>query len=317
MQRYLSLLVRICLGAVLVVFFLSLASFKPGPAVSAAPEAIGESSYAVHFLPSNFPRLCVGDSHSYAFMVKFIEPEEYEPVEYDENGLPLPVPLIGYTARVSATNGTVSPAEFNMGSPYHVFRFDYTAQSEGTEVLQVTIEGGASGSATKTLQIAGSCRYDLRFFARERYTEEGAGYEAVFKGRGYFFLNRTIARSAKLVGDGSHNVSLGIWAEAPEVFTCSMVPLRTGGSFIIDGELHSAYDFMSVNLDFESVPLPDSMRFDCQALGLGTVTFNFPIGQQTADGKSLNMKGLTFPLSGGVETITLGSVQFTVYVKQK
>jgi hypothetical protein len=317
MQRYLSWLVRVCLGAVLVVLFLSLASLKPVPAVSAAPEALAESNYAVHFLPSNFPRLCVGDSHSYAFMVKFIEPEEYEPVEYDENGLPLPVPLIGYTARVSATNGTVSPSEFYMGSPYHVFRFTYTAQSEGTEVLQVTIEGGAAGSAAKTLQIAGSCSYNLRFFARERYTEEVGGYEAVFNGRGSFGLNRTIARAATLVGDGSHTVSLGMWADAPGAFSCNMVPLRTGGSFNIDGNLHSAYDFMSVNLDFASVPLPDSMRFDCQALGMGTVTFNFPIGQQTADGNSLNMTGLTFPISGGVDAVTLGSVRVTVVVKQK
>ncbi len=290
----------------------------PGPDSTAmASPSIAVDQYAVHFLPNYFFRLCVGDSHYYAFMVKWIETEDPEPIPVDENGLPYPVPLKVYHARVTATNGTVNPSDFYITSPSQTFRFNYTAQSEGQETLQVTLTDGASGEASKTLQIIGTCNYDLSFFAKERGSNQGGSFEVAFNGEGSFSLDSTAADSNTIKGNGTNQAALGMWAEAPGAFFCSLVPMRADSTFKIEGTLRPDYSFMTVSIYFDPMTFPGNMHFDCSAMGLGDLAFDIPVDSNTSNMDDMNMVMLTFPITGGVDHFNFGKSQGTVIVTLK
>lgn len=308
-----KLWLRICLRVALILFFIVLASLPTArPAAAKEPD-----SYIVNFLPNNFFRLCVGDSHTYAFMVKWVETEDPDPVQFDGNGLPILPPLHVYKVKVTATNGTVEPSEFPILQPSQVFRFKYTAQSEGQESIQVTITDGATGQGSKILQVLGQCDYKLDFFAKQVETVETGGFDVVFQGRGDFSLDRTAADSSSIKGNGTDQAALGIWAEITGLFACQMDPLRDDSTFKVEGTLRPDYGFMTVSLYFDPFTFPGNMHFDCAAVGLGNVTMDVPVGEQTGDANSLNMVGLTFPITGGSDYFDFGKSQGVVVVTMK
>jgi hypothetical protein len=302
----------------LICLLLIVPALFTGPPPSAEARQLQQpSNYAVHFLPNFFSRLCVGDSHRYSFWVKRIEPEEYEPVPVDEFGNFLRIPLIGYTARVSATHGIVEPAEFYSDTPQRVFTFKYTAQREGPENIQVTIEDGATGQAIKNLQILGTCNYDLYFFAKERQTDGPGGFEAVFNGSGDFSLDRTGAGANFVRGNGTDRVSLGLWATSPGLFLCTMNPIRTSGTFNIEGTLHPEEERMKISLKFNPIKFSGSMHFDCSALGFDSLVFDFPVKEQVGDPGKLKMNDMKFPITGGASRHSCGGMSCMVVVKLK
>lgn len=304
-------------GIVLLFLFVSFAVQPAGTPAFAAPTPEEPSSYTVMFIPSNFFRLCKGDSHTYAFQVVWNEPEEYDPVPVDRNGLPFPVPLNSYKAKVTATNGTVQPSEFLITTTPQTFRFKYTAQSEGTETLQVTLEDGATGQASKTLQIVGACNYNLKFFANQSESVETGSYQVKFQGAGDITLDRTDATANAIKGNGIDSASLGMWAAAPDLFFCPMVPLRSDSTFKIEGTLQPDYGFMTVSLYFDPLTFSGSMHFDCTAVGFESLVFDIPIDNQTSDMKDMNLAGLTFPITGGSDNFKFGKSQGVVVVTQK
>lgn len=291
------------LRSLVLLFFLVISFAVPADAAQPGQDEGGYQMYTAIFLPRLFNRMCVGDSRTLQFTVRYNEPPaDQEPAASEgEAEPPVPAPLNIRFARVSTTNGSVSQSEFPIVSHFHAFSFQYTAKSPGTETVTVQVEDG--NTITKSFPVFDSCDFKLSFFVHQRQETDQGGFDVFFHGKGEFGITHTEQEAAVLKGNGTDRVTFGLWAQnsaAADLISCEMVPMRSGGGFDIDGSLTSPLlAFMQLTLSFDDVKFPGEMIFSCSAYKMGTFVFQETIGETSGDPDEIGLAGILLPPFGG------------------
>ncbi len=294
---------------VLTILVVSCASTL-GLSGPAQAQAAGPTfNYSLAFLPSTVRRLCVGDSATFRFMVRL--------QDRDSNGELAPLaPLTARQISITTNNGTATPVLFSLLGGYGVFQFNYTADSPGDETITVQMVED-QGSASKSFKVFEACDYEVTFFASSQETVETGGYNVEFWGAGDLGLaRRNDTSDLSLQGDGNDAASLLIIAYAQNAFYCTMAPFSANSTFSMKGQLLPVSDQIQFGMEFEPMTFPGTMAFVCQAAGLGTVTLNLPIGEQTGGAGDLDLKDITVGAAGGTYKFAFGKSTGVVTVRK-
>jgi hypothetical protein len=314
---------RVMVSLALIAAGLVLLGSLPAHAGSShLPVATEASRYTLHFLPSQTRQLCAGDTATFTLWSHWVDPTQDEehtlaPLVLPDEGPPPLAPLTVRTIVIHAARGQVSPSEFVVLSPDEYFQFTYTAAGEGVDMITaVMIDEGAV--VEKTIPVMPSCEYDISFLITASEINEYGGFAAVFQGSGDFFVNRTAQDAGVLAGSGQDDVGLLMWALAEEAFVCTMEKISARSTFEVEGMLNpEPYNFLHVNLRFAPMNMPSQMNWSCQMTGYGQMDLTVPLGDISTSGSDMDMVGLTFPLHGGVEEVSVPGSRGYVIVRPR
>lgn len=269
---------------------------------------------AVRFLPTNFRRLCVGDTLTLNIWTHWeqnpdaeppLAPLEPNPSDPPANDAPAS-PGLSITAQLGTVTPGIIDGVFLTGD--HYFQVNYEAVNPGTETVEVVLYGDLA-SGTRTFEVLDHCDYEMHHIGV--YTMRMADDDlymtddAVFTSEGEFSVNRTSGEYIELSGSGNRSMVRTINFTSTE-YVCDDIPRTLTGSASIDiSGTMSLPPLASISpfFDFSPIIIPvESLEIYCHDNDGGD-GFGSPLQPHVIDGKVEEDTPMLFPIDGGSITI--------------
>lgn len=269
---------------------------------------------SVRFLPTNFRRLCVGDTLTLNIWTHWepnpdavppLAPLEPNPSDPPADNSPAS-PGLSIKAQLGKVTPGIIDGVFLTGD--HYFQINYEAVNPGTETVEVVLYGDLA-SGTRTFEVLDHCDYEMHHLGvYAMRMADGDLYmtdDAVFTSEGQFSVDRTSQEYIELSGSGNRSMVRIINFTSTE-YVCDDIPRTLTGSAPIEiSGTMSPPPLASISpfFDFSPIIIPvESLELYCHDKEGGD-GFGSPLQPHVLDGLAEEETPMLFSIDGGSITI--------------